>query len=209
MGDLPDDIFAEIDRGSDTPARYDDGYQPAGSEDGRFQPIDSYEAPVNGHANGHAAGSRIIIPGTERDSTFFLATDFSGKEIPDRQWCVPGMIPASTVTLLGGDGGTGKSLLALQLAATMATGGTWMGRRLDPRNALYITAEDERDEVHRRLDAIGRANDVPYSEMGGLAIRSLAGRTPFSPSRTSAWVSCTHRRSTTRSSSMPTSTAQL
>ncbi len=46
---------------------------------------------------------------------------------------VPGLIPAGNVTLLAGDGGTGKSLLAQQLADATVMGGTWLGQPVGPR----------------------------------------------------------------------------
>ena len=33
--------------------------------------------------------------------------------LPERRWLVDGLIPLHNVTMLGGDGGLGKSLLAL------------------------------------------------------------------------------------------------
>ncbi|MCK0195756.1 bifunctional DNA primase/polymerase [Ancylobacter sp. 6x-1] len=42
----------------------------------------------------------------------FPASDLAGHPVPERRWLVRDLIPARTVTLLGGDGGTGKSLLA-------------------------------------------------------------------------------------------------
>ena len=56
------------------------------------------------------------------------AASLDGRPVPAREWHVPGLVPARTVTLLGGDGGTGKSLLAMQLAAATAVGGAWMRR---------------------------------------------------------------------------------
>src|SRR5690606_1948630 len=63
-----------------------------------------------------------------RKSQFFTATMLDGKEVPPRNWLVPGTIPSGTVTLLTGDGGTGKSLLALQLATACALGKRWLGK---------------------------------------------------------------------------------
>jgi RecA-family ATPase len=48
--------------------------------------------------------------------------DWQGIEIPERQWIVPDYTPAGSVTLLSGDGGQGKSLIALQLAVSRALG---------------------------------------------------------------------------------------
>jgi hypothetical protein len=45
------------------------------------------------------------------------ASSLAGKPAPSRPWHVEGMIPGRQVTLLGGDGGVGKSILAMQLGA--------------------------------------------------------------------------------------------
>ena len=45
-----------------------------------------------------------------------------GKPIPDRKWMVDGWVPQGNVTMLAGDGGVGKSLLAQQLLTCAAIG---------------------------------------------------------------------------------------
>lgn len=82
------------------------------------------------------------------------AASLAGKPIPIQQWLVRDMIPAVNVTSLGGDGGTGKSLLALHLAVAKATGGEWMGHMLERGRVLYLSAEDEIDELHRRMNSM-------------------------------------------------------
>ena len=54
---------------------------------------------------------RRVVP-----APFFTLADLHRLPIPARPWHVEGLIPGRTVTMLGGDGGVGKSLLALQLA---------------------------------------------------------------------------------------------
>ena len=110
-----------------------------------------------------------------RESRFFPASDFEGKHVPPRQWVVHDLVPSGTVTLLGGDGGTGKSLLALQLAYAVATGGAWLDRRVTPGAALYISAEDDQDELHRRIADVAHAGGTGLAELYQLTLRSLAG----------------------------------
>ncbi|MCW6509691.1 AAA family ATPase [Lichenifustis flavocetrariae] len=82
------------------------------------------------------------------------AASFAGREVPERQWFVEGMMPAGTVTMLGGDGATGKSLLALQLSAATVLGMPWIGRDVRRGPVLFLTAEDDNEELHRRLNDI-------------------------------------------------------
>lgn len=73
---------------------------------------------------------------------------------PAREWAVEGLIPHRTVTLLSGDGGLGKSTLALQLACCTALGRPWLGRETRQGPVVYVSCEDDRAELHRRLDGI-------------------------------------------------------
>ncbi|MDU8945610.1 AAA family ATPase [Ovoidimarina sediminis] len=114
-------------------------------------------------------------PCAETGSTFYSAESLEGKPVPSRQWLVHGLVPQKTVTLFGGDGGTGKSLLALQLAvATVAQTG-WIGRAVTQGGAIFLSAEDDDDELHRRLDSILKAEGRDYGDLAGLTMRSLAG----------------------------------
>lgn len=104
------------------------------------------------------------------------AATLAGKHPPPRLEHVEGMIPASNVTLLGGDGGTGKSLLALQLAVATAARAQWIGLPVAAGRALFLTAEDEVAEVHRRLAAICALEGLDMDALDNLDILSLAGR---------------------------------
>ena len=66
--------------------------------------------------------------GGESQLAILDASKFHGQKVPAREEFVEGLIPRRAVTLLGGDGGTGKSLLALQLAVSARTGMDWAGR---------------------------------------------------------------------------------
>lgn len=82
------------------------------------------------------------------------AASLAGKPIPGQKWLAPDLIPAGQPVLLSGDGGLGKSLLALQLGVSVATGGRWLGHFTAQGSVLYLSAEDEVAELHRRLERI-------------------------------------------------------
>ncbi|MGB7100806.1 MAG: AAA family ATPase [Xanthobacteraceae bacterium] len=100
------------------------------------------------------------------------AASLAGKPVPRQRWHVPNLIPAGNVTLLSGDGATGKSLLALHLAVATATAGDWIGFAPEPGVAVYVSAEDELDELHRRLAAI----EADLSKLTDLHLVPLAGK---------------------------------
>lgn len=129
--------------------------------------------PARGSPKGPVIAGQDYAP--ERTSTFYSAASLKGKPVPERQWMVRDMVPMKNVTLLGGDGGTGKSLLALQLAVAAASGAGWAGRTVRQGPALMISAEDDDEELHRRLNDILGHEGRDYDDLSGLTLRSLAG----------------------------------
>lgn len=102
---------------------------------------------------------------------------------PDRRWVVPGRIPARNVTLLSGEGGVGKTLLLQQLAVAStlpfdhAGPRDWVGALPQLGPILFVTAEDDEDELHFRYDCIARFYGVRFRDLKSrLHIMSLAGK---------------------------------
>ena len=104
------------------------------------------------------------------------AASLATKDAPARDWLVPGLIPAHEITMLGGDGGTGKSLLALQLAVATACGTEWVGTLPREGSVLFVSAEDDIAELHRRLANICRVQGPPPDGLDKLHLLSLAGQ---------------------------------
>ncbi|CCV06704.1 RecA-family ATPase (modular protein) [Mesorhizobium metallidurans STM 2683] len=133
---------------------------------------------ANDNARGWAFFNGVVhqLPSQSSRSPieFFPASDLSGPP-PSREWLVPDLIPNGTVTLLGGDGGTGKSLLALQLAVAVTTRRFWINRLPMAGPALVISAEDDKAELHRRLADIARAENITLDDLRQLTLASLAG----------------------------------
>jgi RecA-family ATPase len=110
-----------------------------------------------------------------RALAMFTAASLHGLPTPVRKWHVRDWLPGETVSLLYGDGGVGKSLLALQLLVSTAIGRPWLGRMVEQGVCLFVTAEDSKQEVHMRLADVARENSVPLSAIGDLHILPLAG----------------------------------
>ncbi|GEM_PF-2231677 len=103
--------------------------------------------------------------------------DWEGRTIPPRESFVEGLIPSRNVTLLSGDGGLGKSLLALQIGVASTLGHATLGLRPKAGKVLYIGAEDEAEEFHRRVDDILRDQGATYADTGGrFKLLALADR---------------------------------
>jgi RecA-family ATPase len=102
------------------------------------------------------------------------AAELNGLPVPPRVWHVPDLVPASAPTLLTGDGGVGKSVLALQLAAATVAGLDWIG--VTPRQGpvMHLTAEDGSDEMHRRLHEVAMFYDRPLAAFADLHFASFA-----------------------------------
>jgi len=126
-------------------------------------------------ALGWNAAKAVEGAGESDDDFFRTGSELHGRPVPPREWLVPELIPMHTVTLLGGDGGTGKSLLALQLAVAAATGKRWLGLEVREGPTLTISAEDDDDELHRRKFDIVRAQGDTLATLTRYKYRSLAG----------------------------------
>lgn len=108
-------------------------------------------------------------------STITAASLF-GQTVPERRWVVPEMIPSDTVTLFFGDGGVGKSTVALQLCVAGCSKVQWLGRDVAHGPVVYVSAEDDKDELHRRLVMVCKSLGVPLSSLTDLHIVCLVGR---------------------------------
>ncbi len=85
-------------------------------------------------------------------------------ETPVRRWLLDGFIPLQQMTLLTGPGAAGKSLASQQLCTCVAMGRPFLGVPVTGGRAMYITCEDDTNELHIRQKAICAALGIslPY-----------------------------------------------
>lgn len=140
-------------------------------------------AEVRAQAAHRGAGPRITDWGLDL---------FEGPA-PVMRWLVKDTLPLACPCLLAAAGGTGKGMLALDLALRVASGtpevsgainlnrnqDAWLGSSVEDHGAVVIlTAEDSRDTIHQRLEALdpdgarrvnakGRLYIVPLPNAGG------------------------------------------
>lgn len=131
--------------------------------------------------------SRVLLP--------VPLDDLLTTPTPAPAFAVEGLVPRGVVTLLGGHGGAGKSLLALTIAAHIAGGEHhWAARRIDDGPALFVSLEDpgaivrfrlrkilecfglDADKVARRLTVVDgtEGNGMLSGEVNDAGIRHLA-----------------------------------
>lgn len=98
--------------------------------------------------------------------------DVATATLPAPPFVIERLIPRRVVTLLGGHGGAGKSILGLTLCAHVAAGAhAWAGYRLEDGHALYVSLEDPADVVRYRLRHIAEAYGL---DMDKIARRLIA-----------------------------------
>jgi RecA-family ATPase len=102
-----------------------------------------------------------------------------GDAVPAREFLDSGsFFPMRNVSGLSGDGGIGKTLLALQLAvATASADLQWLGFDILHHGCvLFLSAEDDRDEMHIRLADICEAEGIDLHSLDDtLAFLHCAG----------------------------------
>jgi hypothetical protein len=127
-------------------------------------------------------------------------------ETPKRRWMVQGLVRVGVSHVLAAEGGVGKTTALLELGMKIAAprkGDTWLGQPMLADDVggtvVFITAEDDKDELHIRMDAMDpggerrkRAGDkfvvLPLLQAGGaFPLVEMQGGVP-KPSKNWGWL---------------------
>jgi hypothetical protein len=85
-----------------------------------------------------------------------------------RPWLIPGLLLRQHVTVLVAPSASGKSLLSVPISIACALNMPWANWRPRQRcRVLIVNAEDDRDEMQRRLCAAAQRMDANHAELAG------------------------------------------
>jgi len=109
---------------------------------------------------------------------FIDMSKWDAEPVPRREWAVQDCVPLRQPTIFSGEGAVGKSLLDLMRSVAHVLGKSWLGKATEPGPAIYLGAEDEESELHRRLADILAHYDATFADAiaGGLHMLSYAGQ---------------------------------
>ena len=103
--------------------------------------------------------------------------DWHGQSAPERRWTVDGLVPHGQATLLTGAGAAGKSLVSQLLCTCAGMGTDFLGVAVEQCATLYITCEDDAEELQRRQEAICAGIGAPLgATRGRVYLLSLYGQ---------------------------------
>ena len=81
--------------------------------------------------------------------------------LPPLKWIVRGVLPATGIGAMFGASGSGKSFLALDMLATVASGREWFGNRTKAAPVLYVALEGEAGIAQRVKAYERRKGPIP------------------------------------------------
>ena len=152
----------------------------SGASAGLKQPrtIPELRATHGAAGNGNCANHADAKQDERSPLQFCDIAAWARSKPPEREWGVLDRFPLRNVALLSGEGSIGKSILLMQLAAAHVLAKDWLGTLPEPGPGLYLNAEDEEAELHRRSFDIATHYGAALSDLknSGLHVLSLAGQ---------------------------------
>lgn len=112
--------------------------------------------------NKHLTPEQQTEAGVLDDYDTFLGKADLGRMLDSapvpREWAIPQFAPVGKVTVVAGPGGVSKSMLMLHLLVHAALGKGWAGFTVnEPLRSLYVSYEDDQQELHGRVHALTKA----------------------------------------------------
>lgn len=122
---------------------------------------EAYGLPIDGEPYQSTAAPAAL--------TLVCPSAWRGVPLEPMRWLATNRIPACDVTILSGDGGGGKTTVALQLAVSVEHSlGDWLGTTCETGPVIFLSAEEPDHEMRRRLQRVARKRGIEPDEIVGL-----------------------------------------
>ena len=133
-----------------------------------------YTAAMHHHNDRSAFAKKLLQEGKAlvpveqpaiTDKSYRDWQDFWNQTFPAEDWLIEPIIPRNQLVVIFAPGGTGKSLLALYIAAALATGREIFAEPKPPTSVLYLDYEMSQAVLHERLTAMGYNKDTDLTNL--------------------------------------------
>jgi archaellum biogenesis ATPase FlaH len=111
---------------------------------------------------------------TKTDNILINWQEFWTQSFPEEDWLIKPLIPRNQLVVIFAPGGTGKSLLALYIAAGLATGRNIFGIEHEPISVLYMDYEMQQAQLYERLTAMGYNNHTDLTRLHYASLPPIA-----------------------------------
>ncbi|WP_172842182.1 AAA family ATPase [Bradyrhizobium lablabi] len=122
---------------------------------------DEDEPPMPAGPDDYGGHSASTAPSDQSPLALVTPQQWKGVELEPMRWLATHRVPADDVTILSGDGGLGKTTVALQLGVSVARNlGDWLGTTTLSGPVIFFSAEEPESEMRRRLDRVARKRGI-------------------------------------------------
>jgi archaellum biogenesis ATPase FlaH len=111
---------------------------------------------------------------TKTDNILINWQEFWTQSFPEEDWLIKPLIPRNQLVVIFAPGGTGKSLLALYIAAGLATGRNIFGIEHQPISVLYMDYEMQQAQLYERLTAMGYNKETDLTRLHYASLPPIA-----------------------------------
>jgi RecA-family ATPase len=175
--DRIEEAFARNGIGIAPAAALDDWQSPKGPEDYGLSAdaVDGADVDLDVTTEPAATQAQNTGRKTEepkvRPASISLVCPPAWRDVPlePMRWLATNRIPAREPTILGGDGGGGKTTIALQLAVSVERGlGDWIGTTCETGPVIFFSGEEPENEMRRRLARVARKRGIEPADIENL-----------------------------------------
>jgi RecA-family ATPase len=124
-------------------------------------------ADIANIADAIATAARSAADAARDDFATLDLVALADSEPRPKPFAIDPIAPLGEVTLLTGQGSAGKSLAGQQMATAAAAGLAFLGMKAIEAPAIYLTCEDDADQVHWRQAHICDEMGVPMADLSG------------------------------------------